>query len=55
MNELFFQTSAEKSLSFTDYEIITKMIIPLETLLQIQVADTVNMVSCPVKIIKFHT
>jgi hypothetical protein len=35
-NELFFQTSAEKSLSFTDYEIITKTIIPPETLLQLK-------------------
>jgi hypothetical protein len=35
-NELFFQTSAAKPLSFTDYEIITKMIIPPETLLQLK-------------------
>jgi hypothetical protein len=33
-NELFFQTLAAKSLSFTDYEILTKTIIPPETLLQ---------------------
>jgi hypothetical protein len=35
-NELFFQTSAAKSLSFTDYEIVTKTIIPQETLLQLK-------------------
>jgi hypothetical protein len=33
-NELFFQTLAAKSLSFTDYEIITTTIILPETLLQ---------------------
>jgi hypothetical protein len=36
MNELFFETSATKSLSFTDYEIITKTITPPETLLQLK-------------------
>jgi hypothetical protein len=35
-NELFFQTLAAKSLSFIDYEIITKTIIPRETLLQLK-------------------
>jgi hypothetical protein len=35
-NELFFQTSAAKSLSFTDNEIITKTIIPPETLLPLK-------------------
>jgi hypothetical protein len=36
-NALFFQTLAAKSLSFTDYEIIiTKTIIPPETLLQLK-------------------
>jgi hypothetical protein len=35
-NELFFQTSAAKLLSITDYEIITKMIITSETLLQLK-------------------
>jgi hypothetical protein len=35
-SELFFQTSSVKSLFFTDYEIITKTIIPLEALLQLR-------------------
>jgi hypothetical protein len=46
-NDLFFQTSAAKSLSFTDYEIITKTNIPPGNIAATQVADTVNTVSCP--------
>jgi hypothetical protein len=34
--ELFFQISTAKSFSFTDYEIVTKMRIPSETLLQLK-------------------
>jgi hypothetical protein len=34
--DLFFQTSTAKSLSCTDYEIITKTNKPPETLLQLQ-------------------
>jgi hypothetical protein len=33
---LFFQTLAAKSLSCTDYEIVTKRILPPETLLELQ-------------------
>jgi hypothetical protein len=35
-NELLFQTSAAESLYFTDYEIITKTIMPPEILLQLK-------------------
>jgi hypothetical protein len=34
--ELFFYDINAKSLSFTDYEIITKTVLPLETLLQLK-------------------